>query len=238
MNTNFGYLQARLQARYATLPDENQWLHLAGLKEFASFLEELRNSPMSGWITGLSGSSSPEDIEKHLRSYLLDTMHEIAGWFNSPWSFTFNSLETLLELPTIDYLVRYGSAAAESIDDPEILELLHTGKQSDDLLNAWIVSWMSQWPQMSDRHYQAIESLIELLKQHRVQFTERSVKSAWEYRQELENKLRFFFRRNGLQPVAAFAYLVLVVLVLERLRAELLQRALFSEAVAVPNGDV
>ncbi len=237
MNTRFGYLQARLQARYAKLPDESRWLHLAGLKELASFLEELRNSPLSAWITGLSAASSPEDIEKYLHKCLLDTIREIAGWFSPSWSATIHSFETLLQLPAIDYLSRSEAAGTENIEDDELLELLQTGKQGDELLNAWISGWRALWPQMSGSHHQAIDSLIEMLQQHRLQFVDIPVRKAWETRHALEYRLRFFFRRHELQPAAAFAYLALVALMLERLRAELLQRALFSGPVTVAEGE-
>jgi hypothetical protein len=238
MKTDYGYLQARVQARFALLPDESLWLHFAALRELASFLEELRNTSLSGWVTGLSASSSAADIETHLRKNLVDLIQEIAGWFNQSWSVAVNALQTFLELPKIESSVRSESFDIEDIHDPVLVNLLKSVSDSDDLLNAWLSGWRSQWPEMPGKHRQGIESLIDILTLHRRQFLKEPAQAAWESRHALEGQVRYFFRRHGLQPVAAFSYLVLAALVMERLRAELLQRALFTEQFSVPEGDV
>ena len=55
----------------------------------------------------------------------------------------------------------------------------------------------------------------------------------WTARQTLRSRLRLLFHQRLLQPVGPFVYLVLVGLDLERLRASLVDRALFvSDEVA------
>jgi hypothetical protein len=51
---------------------------------------------------------------------------------------------------------------------------------------------------------------------------------AWSLRRELRERLRLEFHRLPLEPLTAFAFLALVALDLERLRAALMERALFD----------
>ena len=60
----------------------------------------------------------------------------------------------------------------------------------------------------------------------------RSGEAAWPLRRDLRERLRLGFHRLPLQPAAAFYYLALLALDLERLRAALMERALFDAAEA------
>ena len=229
MNTLYGYLQARVQARYAVLPDDRLWLHLAALKELASFLEEARGTLLGQWVVGLSDSSSAQEIEMHMQRCFLDTIQETASWFDDRWRPTVLWITTLIDLPTLDYLLRSRLSPESRISDPVLLELAEQKTQNRDLQQAWIQRWRSQWPDISRQNLQGVELLVETLEQHWKQFPLLPVQAAWKVRQDLEVRLRLFFRSHVLQPAAAFAYISLVALCLERLRAELLGRALFPE---------
>jgi len=74
VSVRYGYLQARIQARYAELPNESLWLHLGALKELAGFLEEARSTSLAQWVTGLSTSSGTREIEQYLRHHLAETI--------------------------------------------------------------------------------------------------------------------------------------------------------------------
>jgi hypothetical protein len=58
------------------------------------------------------------------------------------------------------------------------------------------------------------------------------VRDGWPLRRTLQARLTLLFRRAMLDPAAAFAYLALTALDLERLRGELLRRAAFPALVA------
>ncbi len=229
MNTRYGYLQTRVQTRYAVLPDDRLWLHLAALKELASFLEEARGTLLGQWIVGLSDSSSTQEIEMHIQQRFLDTIQETASWFDARWRPAVLWITTLIKLPTLDYLLRSHLSPESQISDPVLLELAKQKIQNRDLQQAWIQSWRSQWPDISRQNLQGIELLVETLEQHWKQFPSQPVHTAWRARQDLEVRLRLFFRSHVLQPAAALAYISLVALCLERLQAELLGRALFPE---------
>jgi len=135
-------------------------------------------------------------------------------------------LRTLTELPRWDQQLREQGV----LDDELAQSMLQpaASRQDTDLLQVWVQHWRSLWPSLSGRNRQGLWSLIRMLQQHWAEFPQLPVDKAWSARQELDNALRFYFRRHVLQPGAAFAYLALLALCLERLRGELLRRILFA----------
>jgi len=229
MSNRYGYIQARIQARYGELPDESVWLHLGALKELASFIEEARSTPLAHWVTGLSSISDATEMEQYLRRHLNETIEEVAGWFDPQWRPAILWLETLSELPTLDHLYRNNIDAEGKVSEQLFMGITDQDLEEQNLQQAWIAAWRSLWPGESSQNLKGMTSLRQTLEHHYQQFAGLSIQQAWLSRQELELKLRLFFRLHVLQPAMAFAYLSLVALGLERLRAELLQRALFPE---------
>ena len=232
MSNRYGYVQSRVQARYAELPDETLWLHIGALKELASFLEEARNTTLAHWVSGLSASSSIDDIEHHLQHCLIGSIDEVTSWFDRRWHPSLLWLKTLLDLPNLDHMVR-NDIDHESLPEVEHLQqLLQQKKESRDLLQSWITTWCSRWPNDASSATGGMHSLLTILENHRNQFAGLPVVDAWQARSDLEFQLRMFFRRHTLQPSAAFAYLALLALNLERLRSELILRESFTGQVA------
>ena len=229
MSIRYGYLQARIQARYAELPSESLWLHLGALKELASFLEEARSTSLAKWVAGLSTSSDAREIEQSLRRHLVETINETASWFDQRWRPAVLWLETLSELSTLDYLRRNDVSPEGKVSGQLLQGVAKLETKNQDLRQAWIEAWRSHWPRESSQNLRGMESLQKTLENYSMLFPELSVDEAWKSRQDLELRLRLFFRRHVLQPAVAIAYLSLVALCLERLRAELLQRAVFPE---------
>lgn len=223
-----GYLQSRVQARYALLPDERVWLHFSALKEMSGFMEEARSTQLVQWIFGLSSYSSAEEIESHMEQRFSDSVKETSRWFRAEWRPAVLWLSILGELPPLEHALRSNAAPTAVMSEPEFLELTGSMNRYPAIDKAWIAGWRNRWPALSRRDRQGIESLIEILERHWQQFPLLSVAAAWNARRDLEMRMRLFFRSHVLQPAAAFAYLALVAICLERLRAELLRRALFS----------
>ncbi len=227
MTIRYGYLQARVQARYAVLPDENIWRHIGALKSLTGFLEEARSTVLSHWVFGLTGSSSTDEIESQLKRQFTATVMETADWFDEQWQPAVRWLPTLLELPVLDYLIRSGKATEDAVTDPLLKQLLDNASDHSTILEAWFEKWHSQWPALSTLNIHGMELLFQLLKQHSNQFPLLPVDQTWQARIELQLSLKLLFRRQLLQPSMGIIYLCLVALSLERLRAELLRRALF-----------
>jgi len=243
VSTRYGYLQARVQARYALLPDEAYWLQMAALKSLAAFVEEARLTRIADWVAGLSGLSTVPEIEQQLRRVLLGTLRETAGWFTREWQPAVRWTSLLVDLPRADQqrrraLAGPGGLALEITNDGEAepakeeLQALAAGDGS--VVSAWRQRWLALWPRHRGHPAHGIAELQALVERHLVTFTELPVADAWPARRQLEQTLRMFFRRHPLQPAAGLAYLALVALALERLRAELLGRALFPESEQSP----
>jgi hypothetical protein len=93
---------------------------------------------------------------------------------------------------------------------------------------AWHEEWRRRWPRDAEEESAPIEALAAAFERHLAQFAGQPVEDAWSLRHAFEGELRRRFRRQALTPAAAFTYLALVALDLERLRAHLVTRAAFG----------
>jgi hypothetical protein len=94
--------------------------------------------------------------------------------------------------------------------------------------SVWHAEWRRRWPDRGGEDAQALEDLASLFARHLPRFVELGAEEAWALRRDLERQVVARFRRQALTPVAAFAYLALVALDLERLRGQLVLRAAFN----------
>jgi len=155
----------------------------------------------------------------------------------------------LPDLPALQYLLRGETAPQWLLEDAELrpfasenmasrLEALHHSdcdylavawQHGDPLYKAWLERWQQQWP-ASQRFATGLAHLGRLLRQYLQQSGEVPVSASGLPRQQLLAGLVYVFRRYSFEPAAACAHLGLVALDLEKLRGELLQRALFAES--------
>jgi hypothetical protein len=92
----------------------------------------------------------------------------------------------------------------------------------------WRSEWARRWPEVGSDDAAALEALAQLFERHLPRFVELAAEEAWALRRDLERAVAARFRRHAETPVAAFAWVALVALDLERLRGELVVRAAFS----------
>jgi hypothetical protein len=92
----------------------------------------------------------------------------------------------------------------------------------------WLDEWRRRWPDRTGEDALALEELVRLFVRHLPRFSELGPEEATVLRRELQTQVEVRFRRHALTPVAAFAYLALVALDLERLRWQLVVRAAFN----------
>ncbi len=93
--------------------------------------------------------------------------------------------------------------------------------------NAWRAEWRRRVPAVAGDDVTLLDELARVLHRHLAAFRDPSVRDGWPLRRALEARLVLLFRRAMLDPAAAFIYLVLTALDLERLRGELVRRAAF-----------
>lgn len=243
--SDLGYAQARLQARHAALPSEEDWQRLAGARTLGSFLEEAREGALRGWIKGFSALSDAHDLDRGLRMLWREGVAEVARWMPESWRPAIAWLDWLALLPLLAHSSRYKSVPTWVDLDPN-LHALHRGDGAIDamvlgaaggaalavapegLATAWRAHWHRLWPACGRASRDRLEHLEGLVLAHSLAFGQGRPEAAWSLRRELRERLRLEFHRLPLEPVTAFAFLSLVALDLERLRAALMERALFD----------
>lgn len=240
----FGYAQARLQAWYARLPDEDAWARLAAARTLTAFLADARTASFGLWVKGFSRHSDVHDLERGLRMQFRGTVDMAADWVPDAWREAVAWTRWLPGLPLLarlahgepapgwtsrDYLFAgfvddHGAPRREALTLAGLAPLL----SANDVGTAWLREWRLRWPRCGHDARRALESLIEVLAAHRRLFRSAAPPDAWPARHALRGQLCRRFHRCLLQPATVFIFVALVALDLERLRAELIGRALFA----------
>jgi hypothetical protein len=244
LDLGFAYAQARIQARFAGLPEEGEWQRLAPCRTLASFLEDARSGSLRGWLKGFSSQSDVHDLEAGLRSLYRETLDEVARWVPAPWRPALSWTRWLMHLPLLAHL-RAGGEVPEWVErEPDLRVLLAEDGTLDpkrlagagidflfraepELTDAWIEQWRRRWPDCSREATCTLDSLIALFVEHAETFRRISPAAAWSLRGELRERLRLRLHGRVLQSEVPFIYLALMALDLERLRAALVSRVLF-----------
>jgi hypothetical protein len=240
----FAYVQARIQARLAGLPTEEEWQRLGPSRTLAGFLEEARGGVLRDWIRPFSGQSDHHDLEIGLRALYRDQVAEIARWVPAPWRDAVRWTRWLPLLPLFDHLARGKGMPAWVSRDHDLQPLLEADgglslarlpPESARMLAAggsagmvWLDGWHERWPPCKARFIANLEALETLLSAHQTAFHRSTPDGTWGLRRALRQRLRLLLHRYLLQPAAPFGFLALAVLEMERLRSELLTRALFA----------
>lgn len=100
--------------------------------------------------------------------------------------------------------------------------------------DAWLKRWKSLWPETGEEARESVARL-ELCVERNLRALPRSPLDEGAVPMSiLEQQLRRLFRSSSLLPAAAFAYLAIAALDLQRLRRALLLRALFPERASPP----
>ena len=97
--------------------------------------------------------------------------------------------------------------------------------------NAWRAEWLRRLPAAKSDDVTLLDEVARVLRRHLAAFRDPSVRDGWPLRRALEARLALLFRRAMLDPAAAFIFLALTALDLERLRGELVRRAAFPGMV-------
>lgn len=249
----FAFAQARIQARYGELPAAADWRRLSGTRGFGAWLEEARSGPLRDWIKGLSAASRAQEIEAVLRNRLLAQIDAVAGFVPNPWSGAVRWTRWLPLLGLLEHLRIGHPAPAWALTLAPMQSLLDdAGKLLPERVRAselgpvleadagvpldqhWMAAWRQRWPATTAAVRADLAVLEQVLQGHLDRFRRGTTEGAWDERQRLRVRLQRDFHGLVLSPVAPFGYLVLLALDLERVRAALLDRALFVEPSSAP----
>lgn len=243
-----------MQARHGDRADDRVWRRLYSIGNLANYLQAASQTTLHTWTDGLRDAHSSHEIELQLRRHYRQYVEEIARWLPARWAHVVRPLARLSDLPALQHLLGGGAAPAWMLDDPELrayasenlatraaaLEAsdhawLATAWQRDTALpQAWYDDWRRQWPR-APQHTAGLEHLGDLLIEHSREIHSDSGIQTDGLRERLLNRLTAAFRRYSFQPAAACAHIGIMALDLERLRADLVERAVYAGHMEQPS---
>ncbi len=242
------YAHARLCARFGERPDEIAWRSIEAIRGLPALLGAARNLPFRRWLVGITADADPHTIEAALVEKRRTLVNEVAQWMPARWQPAVAWAGVLAELPVVEHLARGGEALPWMRKDavygslcnspgPPVagpLAPLAAGWQRPDgLFPVWHKEWTRRVPEASLAAGEIFNELSRALTTHRpvagASLAGASL-GATAMRGALAARLALLFRRATLDPAAAFIFLALSALDLERLRGELLRRAIFPTA--------
>lgn len=241
------YAQARLQARHGQRADDIAWQRLETTREFAALLDAARSSPLRAWVVGLTPRSGAHEIEAVLRRHWRAVVAETVGWMPPAWQPALAWCALLPLLPALQHLARGGAPMPWMHDDPLLRAVCAAAPAARGaalaaigaaaLAPAWAApatlgdAWQAEWQRRLPRPLQgsddSLHTVATLLQTHAGAFAAAPAGSGTLLRRALQARLAPWVRRAAAEPAAAFVHLALCALDLERLRGELLLRALF-----------
>ena len=248
------YAHARLSARYGNRPDELAWRRIEHVRALPALLDAVRASALSVWLGGIGAHSTPHEIERVLRGHWRDLVAEVTAWMPEAWQPAVRWCALLVDLPLLQHLARGGAVPPWLRDDPihgRLAEREPAGsgavpadKALAPLAAAWIEPdrigslWLAEWRRRIPASHRADDAIMDetgrALGAHFAAFRDRTVRDGWPLRRALQARLSLLFRRAVIDPSAAFIFLALSALDLERLRGEILRRVLFPGMPLAP----
>lgn len=240
---DLAYAWARLSARMGERPDAVAWRTLELIRELPALLDAARSPALRRWLTGIAPDAGPHAIEAALLARWRALARELARWMPAAWQPAVEWAAALADLPVVQHLAREGQALAWMGEDPVYRELARgvrevsaygrlaplaaAWRDPDRIPRAWREEWACRVPRGALVDSTALAELVRMLDSHRAALAQVSFAEATALRRALAGSLALLFRRATLDPAAAFIFLALCALDLERLRGELLRRAIF-----------
>ena len=245
-------MQARVQARHGQRIGESGWQALQNTRDFGALLAAARDTTLRPWLAGLTSDVGASCIEAVLRRQWRATVDEVRGWMPAAWHATLEWCAVLPDLPALQHLARGGAATLDRFDDAEWQALANAAPSERHAVlaasrwaalagawaapaklgPAWVAEWRRRTPAQRGDDAAGWHVLTNTVQAHAQAFAVAPAGTGDALRQELRKRLRLLMRRTTLQPALALVHLALCALDLERLRGELLRRALFNRAKA------
>jgi hypothetical protein len=238
------YAQARMQARFGRRPGAAVWGELEAARGLPAYLAALRRTHLASWVTGIDPASNLHGIEARLRARFRAHVAELARWLPPEWRPAVTWVGELVDLPALDRIVSGEGPLPWMLTEPGLRALAGGGAapgflrrgapQPGGARAAWLAEWQRRWPAAGAASRRRMRRLVAAVCAHLARFRHSDTDEGWRMRAALERELRLLFRRFALRPEAAFPYLGLAALDLERLRAGLVRRYLLREADTAP----
>ncbi|MEO8677152.1 MAG: hypothetical protein ABI569_16370 [Casimicrobiaceae bacterium] len=237
------YALARVAARFGERPGEAAWRSLTVIRGLPALLDAARSTPFRRWVTGISPDADPHAIEAALRANVRALVDEVRLWMPPEWQRAIAWAGLLVELPVVQYLARRGAPLpwmrgdavfGDLADDTAIPDaagplapLAATWSDPDGFARAWRAEWQRRVPRDARSDRALLGEFARILDKHRGALAEPVARDGALPRRVLASRLTLLYRRAISDPAAVFIFLALSALDLERLRGDLLRRAIF-----------
>jgi len=224
----FAYAHARLQAHHGRRPTKSTWHFLNASKSLGHYLESARKTGLGAWAAHLTTGTDIHDIEGALRREWQAYVERVSSWLPRDWRPAVLWTQVLADLPLA---VHHGRGLATPAWGEADVARLQDGTSSEKPLSDWVERFNELWPQGSDADARELKQLIDVLRYHLAPDNPDYILDGVEARYSLIARLERLFRRHAQRPVAVFAFLGMVALDIEHLRAHLVHRRLFPETL-------
>jgi hypothetical protein len=234
---NAEYALARVQARHGARPVPSEWRRLESSHDLGQFLEAARSSLFGPWIATLDRNRDIHVIERTLRQSWRDYVRKVASWHPRRWQAWLNWIEWLPTLELIAQLGRKDSRPAWIQADPILgaapgagsaLELFAPAISGTVVVTElWLSRWRALQPSVDGDTTQLLAMVAKAVREYVQRLGLEDADTA-ALNERLRERLRRVFRAAAGSPVASLCHLALMALDFERLRGDLLSRALFA----------
>jgi hypothetical protein len=237
------YALARIGARFGERPGEGAWRSLTVIRGLPALLDAARSSSLQSWVVGIASDADPHAIEASLRSNARALAEEVRLWMPAEWQAAVAWAGVLIDLPFAQYLARGGATYAWMDDDPVFRDLRNgvpvsgaagrlgplarAWSDPDGFVRSWCTEWQRRVPPEARADGVLLGEFARVLDKHRTALAEPAARDGVLPRRALVSRLALLYRRATSNPAAAFIFLALCALDMERLRGELLRRAIF-----------
>lgn len=233
MPGSFEYAQVRIQSRYAARAGPSAWRAMEHARELPALIELARGSGFERVVTQLPTPLGLHALDLVARQQWHAQVNEVAGWMPAEWQTAVRWCALLVTLPFVQYLADGGIPHGWMQGDRSFADQgVPTDPQA--VVSGWYREWRRRMPRLSEDEAAQFLVFLRTVASHRGAFARAAVDEGWRLRQGLEQRLTALFRRATLEPLAAFAFLALQWLDLERLRGEIATRIAFASRSPVP----
>jgi hypothetical protein len=202
---NLEYALSRMQARLSRRPTEGTWAAIEEARAIAPILDAARETSLGPLVKALPPVPDLHDVDAAARAAWTRTVEQAAAWMPSEWH------------AAIAWCDGREAPVPGPATHPTLLPSLGHPE------------WRRRWPPGSGNGA-SLEALAQLFTLHLARFRRAAPHEATALKRDFEARLATILRRHPMEPVAAFAWLGIAALDLERLRGELERRIAFPGA--------
>ncbi|MES2536185.1 MAG: hypothetical protein V4632_09970 [Pseudomonadota bacterium] len=229
------YAQVRLQSRHAARANVPAWRTMEHARELPALIAAAGASGFDSVVRQLPMPPGLHALDLAIRNQWREQVDEVAGWMPAEWQPALRWCSLIVDLPFLDYLAGGGSPTqwmrrAQSDSRGQ----LSSGAGPEAVSSGWYREWRNRMPRLSEEKSAHLTVLVHTVGSHLDVFSRAAADEAWQCRRLLEEKLAILFRRFTLEPLAAFVFLALEWLALERLRGEIAIRIAFPSRMLAP----